>query len=70
MNIDLHSHFFPLEAFRSAAKHRDKAPQIILENGRYAVVSGGGKRGNLSAGAYDPEARIQEIGRASCRERV
>ena len=61
MNIDLHSHFFPLEAFRSAVQHRDKAPQIILENGRYAVVSGGGKRGNLSAGAYDPEARIQEL---------
>ncbi len=65
MNIDLHSHFFPLEAFRSAAKHRDKAPQIILENGRYAVISGGGKRGNLIEGAYDAAARIRELDRMS-----
>lgn len=65
MNIDLHSHFFPLEAFRSPAKHRDKAPQVVLEDSSCAVISGGGKRGNLIQGAYDAKARIRELDRMS-----
>lgn len=61
MNIDLHSHFFPLDAFRKAEKYRENAPKVTLENGRYAVLSGGGKRGNLLEGAYDAEARIKDL---------
>ena len=65
MNIDIHSHFFPLDAFRKADKYRETAPKVTLENGRYAVASGRGKRGNLSEGAYDPDARIRELDRMS-----
>lgn len=65
MNIDIHSHFFPLDAFRKAERYQENAPKITLENGRYAVASGGGKRGNLGAGAYDAEARIKELDKMS-----
>ncbi len=33
MNIDLHSHFFPIEALQSPGKYQDKAPTIVLDNG-------------------------------------
>ena len=65
MNIDIHSHFFPLDAFREAEKYKENAPKVTLEDGRPAVVSGGGKRGNLSEGAYNAEARIKELDRMS-----
>ena len=65
MNIDIHSHFFPLDAFREAEKYGENAPKVTLEDGRLAVVSGGGKRGNLSEGAYNAEARIKELDRMS-----
>ncbi len=65
MNIDIHSHFFPLDAFRKAEKNREYAPKVTIENGRYTVASGGGKRGNLGEGAYDAEARINELDRMS-----
>jgi aminocarboxymuconate-semialdehyde decarboxylase len=65
MNIDIHSHFFPLDAFRKAEKYRENAPKVTLEDGRYAVTSGGGKRGNLAEGAYNAEARIKELDRMS-----
>ena len=61
MNIDLHSHFFPVEAFQSAGKYRDKAPQVALQNGRLTIVSGGGMRGNLSEGSYDAASRIKDL---------
>jgi aminocarboxymuconate-semialdehyde decarboxylase len=61
MNIDLHSHFFPVEAFQSAGKYRDKAPQVVLQNGRLTVTSGGGMRGNLAEGSYDAAARIEDL---------
>ena len=63
MNIDLHSHFFPIEAFQKAARYRDKAPRVALEGGRLTVASGGGARGGLAAGAYDAAARIRELDR-------
>ena len=63
MNIDIHSHFFPIDAFRNAASYRDRAPEVRLENGRLTVTSGGGMRGNLSVGAYDPAARIEDLDR-------
>lgn len=61
MNIDLHSHFFPVEAFQSAGKYRDKVPQAALQNGRLTVTSGGGMRGNLAEGSYDAAARIKDL---------
>ena len=61
MNIDLHSHFFPIEALRSLAKYRDKAPKIVVEKGKLTITSGGGMRGNLSEGAYDAGTRIKAL---------
>ncbi len=61
MNIDIHSHFFPIEALRNPGKYRDSAPKFLVENGRYAVISGGGKRGNLIKGAYNGAARIKNL---------
>ena len=61
MHIDLHSHFFPIEAFQNAGKFRDRAPRVVVDNGRLAISSGGGARGNLSAGAYDAAARITDL---------
>ena len=61
MNVDLHSHFFPIEALRSTGKYQDKAPQIVVEKGKLTVTSGGGMRGNLSEGAYDAAARIKAL---------
>ena len=61
MNIDLHSHFFPLKAFQNATKFKEHGPEIKLTDGRYSVTSRGGSRGNLSEGAYDVEARVREL---------
>lgn len=61
MNIDIHSHFFPIEALSAARKYPDKAPTIALANGKLTVTSGGGMRGNLGKGAYDPLARIKAL---------
>lgn len=61
MNIDLHSHFFPIEALSSPGKYPEQAPKIRLEKGRLTVTSGGGTRGGLGEGAYDPCARIKAL---------
>src|SRR5919106_4069912 len=61
MNIDIHSHFFPIEALGSPGKFHDKAPKIQLEKGKLTVTSGGGMRGNLGEGAYDGAARIKAL---------
>jgi aminocarboxymuconate-semialdehyde decarboxylase len=61
MNIDLHSHFFPIEALENPRQYRSKAPKIHLEKGKLTVTSGGGMRGNLGAGAYDALARIKAL---------
>ena len=61
MNIDLHSHFFPVEALGNPGKYQNQAPKIQLDKGKLTVSSGGGKRGNLSAGAFDPAARINAL---------
>ena len=58
MNIDLHSHFFPIEALQNPGKYQDKAPKIVLDKGRLTVTSGGGMRGNLAPSAHDAAARI------------
>ena len=61
MNIDLHSHFFPIEALENPRQYQSKAPKIHLEKGKLTVTSGGGMRGNLGAGAYDALARIKAL---------
>jgi aminocarboxymuconate-semialdehyde decarboxylase len=61
MNIDLHSHFFPVEQLSKPARYQDRAPKVALEKGKLTVTSGGGMRGNLGEGAYDPLARIQAL---------
>jgi aminocarboxymuconate-semialdehyde decarboxylase len=61
MNIDLHSHFFPIEALRNADKYQDKAPKIMVEKSKLTVISGGGTRANLAEGAYDAPARIKVL---------
>jgi aminocarboxymuconate-semialdehyde decarboxylase len=65
MIIDIHSHFFPIEAFQSAGRYRDKAPQVTLQDGRCSVSSGGGARRNLAPGSYDAAARIKDLDRMS-----
>jgi aminocarboxymuconate-semialdehyde decarboxylase len=60
-NIDLHSHFVPVEAFQSAGRYRDKAPTVAVQNGRLTLTSGGGMRPNMAEGSYDAAARIKDL---------
>src|SRR3990170_2847738 len=61
MNIDLHSHFFPIEALQNPGKYQDRAPKIVLDKDKLSVTSQIGMRGGLGAGAYDPVARIKAL---------
>ena len=61
MNIDLHSHFFPVEALQNPGRFENRAPKIVLENGKLSVTSQIGFRPGLGAGAYDPVARIRAL---------
>ena len=61
MNIDLHSHFFPIEALQNPGKYEDRAPKLVLDKGKLSVTSQIGFRPGLSAGAYDPRARIKAL---------
>jgi aminocarboxymuconate-semialdehyde decarboxylase len=61
MNIDLHSHFFPLEALQNPGKYEDRAPKLVLDKGKLSVTSQIGFRPGLGAGAYDPLARIKAL---------
>ncbi|MDP2606824.1 MAG: amidohydrolase family protein, partial [Deltaproteobacteria bacterium] len=61
MNIDLHSHFFPVEALQNPGKYETRAPKIVLDKDNLSVTSQIGMRGGLGAGAYDPEARIKAL---------
>jgi aminocarboxymuconate-semialdehyde decarboxylase len=61
MNIDLHSHFFPIEALRHPGKYENRAPKIVLDKDKLSVTSQIGMRGGLGAGAYDPAARIKAL---------
>jgi aminocarboxymuconate-semialdehyde decarboxylase len=63
MVIDLHSHFFPLDALGRFGKYEERAPKIVLEGERLSVTSQIGARAGLDAGAYDPAARIQALDR-------
>ena len=61
MIVDLHSHFFPVEALQNLGKFEDRAPNIVLDQGKLSVTSRIGMRAGLSAGAYDPMARIKAL---------
>ena len=61
MNIDLHSHFFPVEALQNPGKYESRAPKIVLDNGNLSVTSQIGSRAGLGPGAYDPSARIKAL---------
>jgi len=61
MNIDLHSHFFPIDALQRPGGFEDRAPKIVLENGKLSVTSRIGFRPGLGAGAYDPAARLRAL---------
>jgi aminocarboxymuconate-semialdehyde decarboxylase len=61
MNIDLHSHFFPVEALQNPGKYQQRAPRLVLDKGKLSVTSQIGFRANLGAGAYDPAARIKAL---------
>ena len=61
MNIDLHSHFFPIEALSNPGKYQDKAPKIELDKGKLKVTSQIGVRAGLGEGAYDAAARIKAL---------
>ena len=50
MNIDLHSHFFPVDALQHPGKYENRAPKLVLENGKLSVTSQIGFRPGLGAG--------------------
>jgi len=61
MNIDLHSHFFPIDALQHPGKFENRAPKIVLDQDKLSVTSQIGMRVGLGAGAYDPAARIKAL---------
>ena len=61
MNIDLHSHFFPVEALQNPGKFENHAPKLVLNDGKLSVTSRIGFRPGLGAGAYDPLARVKAL---------
>jgi aminocarboxymuconate-semialdehyde decarboxylase len=61
MNIDLHSHFFPVEALQNPGKYANRAPKLVINQGKLSVTSQIGSRPALGAGAYDPVARIKAL---------
>jgi hypothetical protein len=61
MNIDLHSHFFPVEALQNPGKYENRAPKMLLDSGKLSVTSEIGFRPGLGPGAYDPSARIKAL---------
>ena len=65
MNIDLHSHFFPVEALSNPGKYQDRAPKIVLDKGKLSVTSQIGMRAGLGEGAYDAVARIKALDKMS-----
>ncbi|MDH3442537.1 MAG: amidohydrolase [Deltaproteobacteria bacterium] len=61
MNIDLHSHFFPVEALQNPGQYENRAPKLVLDKGKLSVTSQIGFRPGLGAGAYDSIARIKAL---------
>jgi aminocarboxymuconate-semialdehyde decarboxylase len=65
MNIDFHSHFFPVEALQNPGKYESRAPKIVLDKGKLSVTSQIGSRPGLGPGAYNPSARIKALDQMS-----
>ena len=65
MNIDLHSHFFPVDALQNPGRHESRVPKLVFNGEKLSVTSAIGMRGGLSAGAYDPVARIKALNEMS-----
>ena len=65
MKIDLHSHFFPVDALQNPGKYENRAPKIVLDSGKLSVTSQIGSRPGLAPGAYDPSARIKALDQMS-----
>jgi aminocarboxymuconate-semialdehyde decarboxylase len=65
MNIDFHSHFFPVEALQNPGKYENRAPKIVLDKGKLSVTSQIGSRPGLGPGAYNPSARIKALDQMS-----
>ena len=61
VNIDLHSHFFPIDALQNPGKYEDRAPKLVLDKGLLSVRSQIGFRSGLAPGAYDASARIKAL---------
>ena len=61
MNIDLHSHFFPVDALQNPGKYENRTPKLAFDKGKLSVTSQIGSRTGLRAGAYDPVARIKAL---------
>jgi aminocarboxymuconate-semialdehyde decarboxylase len=61
MNIDLHSHFFPIEALQNPGKYEQRKPKLVLDKDKLSVTSQIGFRPGLGPGAYDPLARIKAL---------
>ena len=61
MNIDLHSHFFPIDVLSNPGKYQDRAPKIVLDKGKLSITSQIGMRAGLGEGAYDAVARIKAL---------
>jgi len=61
MNIDLHSHFFPIDALQHPGKYENRAPKLVLNEGKLSVTSEIGSRPGLGPGADDPVARIKAL---------
>src|ERR1044072_8793277 len=65
MNIDLHSHFFPVEALKNPGRYERHAPKLVLEKDKLSVTSQIGVRAGLGPGAYDPAVRIKALDQMS-----
>lgn len=61
MIIDLHSHFFPVEALQNPGKYEHRKPKMAIANGKLSVTSQIGFRSGLGLGAYDPAARVKAL---------
>jgi hypothetical protein len=61
MNIDLHSHFFPVEALQNPGKYERHAPKLVLDKGKLSVTSQVGLSFRPRCRGYDPGARIKAL---------
>src|SRR5262245_52299547 len=61
MNIDLHSHFFPIEVLSNPGKYQHRGPKIVVDKGKLKVTTQIGIRAGLDERTYDALARINAL---------